>query len=45
MDLVNRLASSVIAAIPDAEKCRERPRTLKLESGAKARSDALGKAK
>jgi hypothetical protein len=45
MDLVNRRASSVIAAIPDAEKCREQPRTLKLESGAKARSDALDKAK
>lgn len=45
MDLVNRLASSVIAAIPDAEKCKEQPRTLKLESGAKARSSALDKAK
>lgn len=45
MDLVKRLASSVIAAIPDADKCREQPRTLKLESGAKARSDALDKAK
>jgi hypothetical protein len=43
MDLENRLASSVIAAIPDAEKCKEQPRTLKLESGAKARSDALDK--
>ena len=41
MDLVNRLASSVIAAIPDAEKCKEQPRTLRLESGAKARADAL----
>jgi hypothetical protein len=45
MDLVHRLASSVIAAIPDAEKCKEQPRTLKLESGTKARSDALNKAK
>jgi hypothetical protein len=45
MDLVNRLASSVIAAIPDAEKCKEQPRTLKLESGAKARAGALDKAK
>lgn len=45
MDLVNRLPSSVIAAIPNAEKCAEQPRILKLESGAKARSDALGKAK
>jgi hypothetical protein len=45
MDLVNRLASSVIAAIPGAEKCEEQPRTLKLESGAKARSSALEKAK
>jgi hypothetical protein len=45
MDLVNRLASSVITASPGAEKCKEQPRTLKLESGAKARSDALGKAK
>jgi hypothetical protein len=45
MDLVNRLASSMIAAVPDAGKCDERPRTLKLESGAKARADALGKAK
>lgn len=44
MDLVNRLASSVIAAIPDAEKCKEQPRTLKLEGGGKAHSDALGKA-
>ena len=45
MDLVNRLASSVIAAIPDADKCEEQPRTLRLESGAKARTDALHKAK
>jgi hypothetical protein len=45
MDLVNRLASSVIAAIPDAGKCKEQPSTLKLESGEKARSDARGKAK
>ena len=45
MDLVDRLASSVIAAIPDAEKCKEQPRTLKLESGAKAHSEALDKAK
>ena len=43
MDLVNQLASSVTTAIPDAEKCEEQPRTLKLESGAKARSTALGK--
>jgi hypothetical protein len=42
IDLVNRLASSVIAAIPGAEKCKEQPRTLKLDSGAKARSVALG---
>jgi hypothetical protein len=45
MDLVNRLANSVITAIPDAEPCKEQPRRLKLESGAKARSDALDKAK
>jgi hypothetical protein len=45
MDLVKRLASSVIAAIPDVEKCKEQPRTLKLESGAKARSDAIDRAK
>jgi hypothetical protein len=45
MNLANRQASSVIAAIPNAEKCEEQPRTLRLESGAKARSDALGKAK
>jgi hypothetical protein len=44
MDLVKRLASSVIAAIPDAEKCKEQPRTLTLEGGAKAHSDAMGKA-
>jgi hypothetical protein len=45
MDLVNRLASSVTTAIPDAEKCKEQPRTLKLESGAKARADALDNAR
>jgi hypothetical protein len=45
LDLVNRLASSVIAAIPEADKCSEQARTLKLDSGAKARADALGKAK
>jgi hypothetical protein len=45
MNLVKRLASSVIAAIPDAEKCKEQPRTLKLEGGAKARADAMDKAK
>jgi len=45
MDLVKRLASSVIAAIPEVEKCKEQPRTLKLEGGAKARSDAIDKAK
>ena len=44
MDLVNRLASSVVAAIPDADKCKEQPRSFKLESGAKARADALDKA-
>jgi hypothetical protein len=43
LDLVNRLASSEIAAIADAENCKERSRTLKLEGGAKARSDALDK--
>lgn len=45
LDLVNRLASIVIAAIPDADKCKELPRTLRLEGGAKARSDALDKVK
>ena len=45
MNLAKRLASSVIAAIPDAEKCKELPRTLKLESGAKAHSAALDKPK
>ena len=45
MDLTNRFASSVIAAIPDADKCKEQPVTLKLESGEKARSEALRKAK
>jgi hypothetical protein len=40
IDLVARRASSVIAAIPDAEKCKEQPRTLRLESGAKAPSGA-----
>lgn len=45
IDLVDRLATSVITAIPEAEKCDELPRTLRLESGAKARSEALGKAK
>jgi hypothetical protein len=45
MDLVKRLADSVITAIPDVEKCKEQPRTLKLESGAKARSDAMDKTK
>lgn len=45
MDLEKRLASSVIAAIPDTEKCKEQPRTLKLESGAKAHSDAMDKAR
>jgi hypothetical protein len=44
IDLVNRLASSAITAIADAEKCNEQPRTLKLEGGAKAHADALGKA-
>ena len=43
LDLVKRLASSVIVAIPDAEKCKEQPRTLNLESGAKARADAMHK--
>ncbi len=43
MDLVSRLASSVIAPIPEAHACKEQPRRLKLESGAKARADALGK--
>lgn len=45
IDLVNRQASSVIAAIPDAEKCKEQPRTLRLESGARKRSGASEKAK
>jgi len=45
IDLVDRLARSVIAAIPDAESCKEQPRTLKLDSGTKARADALDKAK
>ena len=44
LDLVNRRVSSVISAIPDAEKCKEQPGTLKLESGVKARADALDKA-
>jgi len=35
LDLVKRLASSVIAAIADAETCKEQARTLKLGSGAK----------
>lgn len=37
LDHVNRLASSVITAISGAEKSKEQPRTLKLESGVKAR--------
>jgi hypothetical protein len=45
LDLVNRRVSSMIAAIPFADKCKEQPRTLKLESGMKARSEALDKAK
>jgi hypothetical protein len=45
MDLAKRLASSVIAALPDTEKCKEQPRTLTLESGAKTRSDAPDKPK
>lgn len=45
IDLVNRLVSSVIAAIPDVEKCDERPRRLRLDSGTKARADALEQAK
>ena len=45
MDLVNRVASSVITDIPEAGNCKEQPRTLKLGSGAKAHSDALDKAK
>jgi hypothetical protein len=45
LDLVNRLARSVIAAIPDADACKEQPRTLRLEGGAKARADALDKMK
>jgi hypothetical protein len=45
LDLANRLAISVIAAIPDAEKCKEQPRRIKLESGAKARSVALDRSK
>lgn len=45
IDLVDRLARSVIAAIPDADGCKEQPRTLKLDSGTKARADALDKAK
>jgi hypothetical protein len=45
MDLVNRQASSMIDAVPDAANCREQARTLKLESGAKARSDALNQKK
>lgn len=44
INLVNRQTSSVIAAIADAEKCNEQPRTLKLEGGAKARAEALDKA-
>jgi hypothetical protein len=45
LDLVNRVASSVIAAIPGAGKCAEQPLTLRLDSGAKARSEALVGAK
>jgi len=45
LDLSKRLAGSVITAIPDAEKCKEQPRTLKLESGAKAHSTAMYKAR
>ncbi len=44
IDLVNHQASSVVAAIADAEKCNEQPRTLRLESGAKARAEALDRA-
>ena len=44
LDLVNRLASSVIAAIPNADDCKEQPRRLKLDSGAKARVNALNRA-
>lgn len=36
LDLVNRWVSSVVTAIPGAEKCKEQPGTLKLESGVKA---------
>ncbi len=40
LDLVNRLARSVIVAIPDAEPCKEQPRTLKL-GGVRLRAGVL----
>lgn len=43
IDLANRLAISVIAAIPGAEPCKEQPRTLKL-GGAKLRAGVIGRA-
>ena len=43
LDLVNRLASSTIAAIPDEEPCKEQPRILWLGSGAKPHADASDK--
>ena len=45
LDLPNRQVGSTISAIPDAEKCKEIPRTLKLAGGEKARSAALERAK
>ncbi len=43
LDLVNRVASGTIAAIPDEAPCKEQPRTLRLESGARPRADASDK--
>ena len=45
LDLVNRLASSTITAIPDEEPCKEQARTLRLDSGAKPHADATDKMK
>jgi len=44
LDLVNRLARSVIVAIPGAEPCKEQPRTLKL-GGVRLRAGVLSSVK
>ena len=45
MDLVKKQATSIVALAPNAKECKDAPRTMHLESGVKAHTEAMQKSR